>query len=235
MKKIIHRSESRGYHDYGWLKTRHSFSFSRYYNPERMNFGVLRVLNDDIVSGGAGFGTHPHDNMEIISIPLYGSMVHKDSTGQEMVIREGDVQIMSAGTGLYHSEYNHSGTEDLNFLQIWIIPKQRDIEPRYQQKDFPLSLRKNVLKTVISPDEGDGLWINQDAYLSLGQSDSDHTFTYSLKKPGNGLYIFVTEGGAVVGEDTLKRRDAMAISDLHSVQINTFPESEFLIIEIPVE
>ncbi len=234
MKKIIHRSDTRGYHDYGWLKTRHTFSFSRYFNPERMNFGVLRVLNDDIVTGGAGFDTHPHDNMEIVSIPLEGSMVHKDSTGHEMVIREGDVQIMSAGTGLYHSEYNHSDTEELNFLQIWIIPKKRNIDPRYDQKTFPLNDRKNSLKTVISPEEADALWINQDAYFSLGHGNAGQIFKYPIRKNGNGVYLFVIEGKVTLEGEVLERRDGMGLNDIDSIDIVTGEETLFLVIEVPM-
>ncbi len=234
MKKIVHRSDTRGYHDYGWLKTRHTFSFSRYFNPERMNFGVLRVLNDDIVIGGAGFDTHPHDNMEIVSIPLRGSMVHKDSTGREMVIREGDVQIMSAGTGLYHSEYNHSGSDDLNFLQIWVIPKKRNIDPRYDQKAFPLKDRMNKLKMMISPDQEETLWINQEAYFILGHSDHDQTFIYTIKKEGNGIYLFVIEGNAKVANEELQRRDGIGLTDTSSVEIEAAADSQFLIIEVPM-
>jgi len=234
LKKIIHRADTRGYHDYGWLKTRHTFSFSRYFNPERMNFGVLRVLNDDIVIGGAGFDTHPHDNMEIVSIPLKGSMVHKDSTGHEMVIREGDVQIMSAGTGLYHSEYNHSGTDDLNFLQIWIIPKKRNIDPRYEQKAFPSNDRKNGLKTVISPDQADTLWINQDAYFTLGHSNPGQVFTYSIRKKGNGVYLFVIEGKVTIEKEVLERRDGMGLTDIDKVDLIAAPDTRFLVIEVPL-
>ena len=199
-----------------------------------MNFGTLRVLNDDIVIGGAGFGTHPHSNMEIISIPLHGAMVHKDSTGHEKVINTGDVQIMSAGTGIDHSEYNFSGSENLNFLQIWIIPKKRDITPRYDQKTFPLKERKNILKTVVSPDGKDVLWINQDAYLTLGQSDQNHTFTYELNKKGNGVYIFVIEGNVKIQDDRLQRRDAIGLIDINQVLIESSSETEFLIIEVPM-
>jgi redox-sensitive bicupin YhaK (pirin superfamily) len=231
MKKIVHKSDSRGYHDYGWLKTRHTFSFSRYFNPERMSFGVLRVLNDDIVAGGSGFDTHPHDNMEIVSIPIEGTMVHKDSTGHEMVIREDDVQIMSAGSGLYHSEYNHSVSEELNFLQIWIIPKIRNIDPRYEQKTFQF---QNSLKTVISPDLPETLWINQDAYISLGQTEQDQQFHYSVRKDVNGLYFFVIEGKIMLENEVLERRDGMGLTDIQSVVIRTAPHSRFLLMEVPM-
>lgn len=231
MKKIVHKSDSRGYYDYGWLKTRHTFSFARYFNPERMNFGVLRVLNDDVVIGGAGFDTHPHDNMEIVSIPIKGSMVHKDSTGQKMVIREGDVQIMSAGKGVYHSEYNHSDINDLNFLQIWILPKKRDIDPRYEQKTMPV---KNNLITIISPDTKDTLWINQDAYFSLGHSEQGLQFHYSIRKNGNGIYLFVIEGKVTLENEVLERRDGMGLMDLQSVDFQTAPETRFLLMEVPM-
>jgi redox-sensitive bicupin YhaK (pirin superfamily) len=199
-----------------------------------MNFGVLRVLNDDIVTGGAGFDTHPHDNMEIISIPLQGSMVHKDSTGREMVIREGDVQIMSAGTGLYHSEYNHSGSDDLNFLQIWVIPKKRNINPRYDQRAFPLKDRMNKLKMVISPDQEETLWINQDAYFTLGHYDHDQNFSYTIKKEGNGIYLFVIGGNVKVANEELQRRDGIGLTETTSVEIKAAADSRFLIIEIPM-
>lgn len=234
MKKIIHRSDTRGYHDYGWLKTRHTFSFSRYFNPERMNFGVLRVLNDDIVIGGAGFDTHPHDNMEIVSIPLRGSMIHKDSTGQKMVIKEGDVQIMSAGTGLYHSEYNHSGSDDLNFLQIWVIPKKRNIDPRYGQKAFPLNDRINRLTMVIAPGQDDILWINQDAFFSLGHSVHDQIFSYTIKKEGNGVYLFVIEGKVIIEKEILQRRDGIGLTDGDQIEIKAASDTQFLIIDVPM-
>lgn len=235
MIKTIHRADSRGYQNYGWLKTRHSFSFSRYYNPERMNFGMLRVLNDDVVRGGTGFDTHPHNNMEIVSIPLFGAMVHKDSTGQEMVIREGDVQIMSAGSGLFHSEYNQSGTDDLSFLQVWVIPRIRDIEPKYQQKAFPLAERRNMLKTVIAPDNNGALWINQDAWFTLGHSDREQTFTYKINREGNGAYIFILEGKVQIDTEILERRDAIGISEAGEIEMDASPGTEFLVIEVPME
>jgi redox-sensitive bicupin YhaK (pirin superfamily) len=235
MKKVVHRSESRGYYDYGWLKTHHSFSFSKYYNPERMNFGVLRVLNDDIVIGGAGFDNHPHVNMEIVSIPLKGAMVHKDSTGQQMIIRENDVQIMTAGRGIYHSEYNYSDSEQLNFLQIWIHPKKRNIIPRYEQKAFPFENRENKLVTVISPDQSDTLWINQDAYLSLGHSDDNNTFVYHIRKQGNGLYVFVIEGKVILENEVLQRRDGMGLTDIQRVDIKATPDTRYLVMDIPLK
>lgn len=235
MKTVVHKSETRGYYDYGWLKTRHTFSFNRYYNPERMNFGALRVLNDDIVAGGEGFGTHPHDNMEIISIPIKGIMAHKDSTGHEQTIKPGEVQIMSAGTGLTHSEYNFSGDEDLNFLQIWIFPEKRNIKPRYDQKAFPVSGRNNSMLTVVGPEDNATLWINQKAWLSLGHRKEEGHLDYMIRKPGHGVYLFVIEGQVKTGEITLNRRDGAGIYDTDSLDIETAGNTEVVLIEVPME
>src|SRR6185436_11000069 len=192
MKSILHPAGERGHVSFGWLDSHHSFSFGHWYDPEKLHFGALRVLNDDIVKGGGGFGAHPHDNMEIVSIPLKGALAHKDSTGTDGIIRTGDVQIMSAGTGIRHSEYNASQHDDVNFLQVWIIPKQQNIKPRYEQKTFNPADRKNKWQVVVSPEkDASSVWINQDAVFSLAHIDS--AITYNNKFKGNGLYLFVLE------------------------------------------
>jgi quercetin 2,3-dioxygenase len=241
MKTIVHRSDSRGNADHGWLKSRHTFSFAEYHDPERMRFGLLRVLNDDHVEAGMGFGTHPHDNMEIISIPLKGALAHKDSTGNEHVINTGDVQIMSAGSGLYHSEYNASKKDEVNFLQIWVFPKERDIEPRYEQKTFDAAERKNKFQTVVSPEKDNigrnngALWINQDSYFSLANLDKGTAVTYNVKHKGNGLYIFVLEGSVEAAGEKLDRRDAAGVEETDSVEITAKENSELLLIEVPMK
>jgi redox-sensitive bicupin YhaK (pirin superfamily) len=236
MKTIVHRSDSRGNADHGWLKSRHTFSFAEYQDSERVRFGLLRVLNDDHVEAGMGFGTHPHDNMEIISIPLKGALAHKDSTGNEHVINTGDVQIMSAGSGLYHSEYNASKKDEVNFLQIWVFPKERDIEPRYEQKAFDTAGRKNKFQTVVSPEKNSGtVWINQDAYFSLANLDKDVNVNYGIKHNGNGVYIFVLEGAIEVAGEKLEKRDAIGIEETDSIDIKAGENSEILVIEVPMK
>lgn len=234
IKKIIHRANSRGTAFFGWLHSRHTFSFGRYYDPERIHFGALRVLNDDIVEGGMGFGTHPHDNMEIVSIPLAGDLEHKDSTGNTEVIKTGDVQIMSAGYGLTHSEYNHSKKNKVNFLQIWILPKVQDIEPRYQQITFDTAQRKNKLQTVVAPDDQSALWINQDAWFTLTDLDAGQSVTYDFHKPDSGLYAFVIEGEAITLGENLKKRDAIGITGADSVNFTAQQNSSLLLIEVPM-
>ncbi len=236
MKTTVHKAESRGHADHGWLNSHHTFSFANYHNPERVRFGLLRVLNDDIVQPGEGFGTHPHDNMEIISIPLKGALAHKDSTGSEHVINTGDVQIMSAGSGLYHSEYNASKKDEVNFLQIWIFPKERDIEPRYDQKTYDAAERKNKFQLVVSPEKsGDALWINQDAYFSLVNLDKGKNVKYDIKQKGNGVYIFVLEGSISAAGDNLSKRDGLGIEDVSEVEITAIEDSELLLMEIPMK
>lgn len=236
MKTVLHKADSRGLADHGWLKSNHTFSFARYYNPERMSFGLLRVLNDDVVAPGMGFGTHPHDNMEIISIPLSGALRHKDSTGNEFPIRTNDVQIMSAGSGLTHSEMNHSAKEAVNFLQLWILPKEKNITPRYEQKTFSPEERRNDLVTVVAPDDPEAVWINQDAYLSLATLDQGVTLPYQPKKPGNGTYVFVLDGELDVAGTHLGKRDAIGISDFDSVSLKaTSPKAEVLVIDVPMK
>src|SRR4030095_5854803 len=236
MKTTIYRSNSRGYADHGWLKSYHTFSFAGYHNPERVRFGLLRVLNDDVVQPGEGFGAHPHDNMEIISIPFSGALAHKDSEGNEHVINTGDVQIMSAGSGLYHSEYNASKKEPVNFLQIWVFPKIRDIQPRYDQKTFDSKDRINILQTVVSPEKNNSaLWINQDAYFSLGSLEKNATVKYNIQHKENGLYIFVLNGSVETYGEKLDKRDALGLEDLESIDIKANENSEVLLIEVPMK
>ena len=230
---ILHKSESRGLVDHGWLISRHTFSFGAYHDPDRMNFGALRVLNDDIVKPGKGFGTHPHDNMEIISIPISGSLAHKDSTGREKEIKTGEVQIMSAGTGIYHSEYNFSDKSDVNFLQIWVLPKEQNIAPRYDQKDFSKHLEKNELITVVSPVNEQALWINQDAEFSLGNLTAGSSLTYNLKFSGNGVYAFLIHGKLKLNETVLNKRDAVGLFDETNISFDILQDSTLLLIEVP--
>lgn len=233
---IIHRATTRGHADHGWLNTHHTFSFAQYYNPERMNFGVLRVLNDDIVAEGKGFGTHPHDNMEIISIPLAGDLEHKDSMGNVQVIRENDVQVMSAGSGITHSEYNRNSDKQVNFLQIWVFPNKRNVKPRYDQLSFPKADRHNQLQQILSPNADDeGVWIHQDAWFYLGSFDSTFSSSYALKKPGNGIYLFVLEGSIQMGDTVLNRRDGMGVWDTPSIQFQSLEKTEILVMEVPMQ
>lgn len=235
MKTTIHKAETRGKVSFGWLKSNHSFSFGHYHNPERMSFGMLRVLNDDIVEGGAGFPAHPHNNMEIVSIPLAGSLAHKDSTGTEKAINTGEVQIMSAGSGITHSEYNHSKTDEVNFLQVWVIPKERNIDPRYDQKFFSSEERKNSSQTVVAPNDEKALWINQDAWFSLADIDQDKNVNYLLKKEGNGVYVFVIDGNIEIGGNLLGKRDAIGVSETDSIDISAKEDAKLLLIEVPMK
>lgn len=234
--KVIHRAETRGHANHGWLDSHHTFSFAHYYDPERMGFGLLRVLNDDVVTGGMGFGTHPHDNMEIVSIPLSGSLAHRDSTGTQEVIKTNEVQIMSAGSGLTHSEFNASKTDPVNFLQIWVFPNKRDINPRYEQKAYKPEDRQNKLQTVIAPDKQDGtLWINQDAWFTLGTLKRGFAQDYALHKQGNGVYAFVIEGEVEIEGEKLGKRDGMGINDADSISIKASGDAELLLIEVPMK
>lgn len=242
MKTKIQRANERGKADFGWLNSHHSFSFGHFYDPQKMHFGALRVLNDDIVKGGQGFGAHAHDNMEIVSIPLKGSLAHKDSTGTDGIINTGDVQIMSAGSGIKHSEFNASKTEEVNFLQLWVIPKMENIKPRYEQKTFTVEDRNNKWQIVVSPDEKDGgVWINQDAVFSLAHAEKDTALIYKNKFSGNGVYLFVLEGEVEVnlptghaGGETLQKRDAREISDTDEFEINISEDADILAIEVPM-
>lgn len=236
MISSVHRAETRGVGEHGWLQSRHTFSFAEYHDPERMGFGALRVLNDDIVAPGAGFGRHAHANMEIVSVPLAGALRHNDSTGSTQLIRQGEVQIMSAGTGIAHSEYNASDTEPVNFLQIWVMPKQRDIEPRYGQQEFPAAARENGFQTVVAPDADDGaVWINQDAWFSLANFNAGNGGSYRLNRDGNGVYLFVIEGAVTIADERLERRDGMGITESDSIDIQAGADCQLLIIEVPLD
>jgi len=235
MKKVIHKANTRGHANHGWLDSNFSFSFANYYNPERMNFGALRVLNDDMIKGGMGFGTHPHDNMEIISIPLEGDLEHKDSMGNVAVIKEGDIQVMSAGTGIYHSEYNKNPGQDGKFLQIWIIPRERNVEPRYDQISIKDVAEENKFYQILSPNPNDqGVWIHQDAWFSMGEFDKETDLSYSLNKSGNGVYVFVINGNVEVENEQLSTRDAIGIWDTDEINFKATPEAKLLLMEVPM-
>lgn len=232
---ILHRADTRGDANHGWLHSKHTFSFAGYRNPERMHFGALRVLNDDIVAPGMGFGTHPHDNMEIISIPLEGDLEHKDSMGNVAVIREGEVQVMSAGTGIAHSEYNKNNDKPVKFLQIWLFPRERNVTPRYDQISIRNLETKNQFYQVLSPNlEDQGVWIHQDAWFHIGKFDQHATTTYQLKKEGNGMYFFILEGKVEVAGQSLSDRDGFGIWDTNLVALHAQTDSRVLLMEVPM-
>lgn len=236
MKTIIHRASTRGFADHGWLKSYHTFSFAGYQNPERIRFGALRVLNDDYVAAGEGFGTHPHDNMEIISIPLEGDLLHKDSMGNVAIIKQGEIQVMSAGSGVTHSEFNKNSDKPVKFLQIWVFPNKSNVKPRYDQISLKKADRHNKLQQIVSPNPDDeGTWIHQDAWFHLGTLNKGITFEYKLKKVGNGVYIFVLNGDVKVAETELSDRDGMGIwsADNFSI-ISNSDNSELLLMEVPM-
>jgi redox-sensitive bicupin YhaK (pirin superfamily) len=234
MKIILHKAADRGHVNMGWLDSHHSFSFGHYDDESKIHFGALRVLNDDIVNGGGGFGKHPHDNMEIISIPVTGDLEHTDSTGTQAVIKQFDVQIMSAGTGIQHSEKNHNAKEAVNFLQIWIFPKQKNIKPRYDQKTFNSENRKNKLELVVAPDDENAIWINQDAWLSLGNFSKGFKTDYVLHKANNGVYVFVLEGSVKIGDQVLNKKDALGIWETGNIEIITESDAKVLLIDVPM-
>ncbi len=235
MKKVIHPSHERGYANHGWLNAHHSFSFASWYHPDKIHFGALRVLNDDEIAAGMGFGTHPHDNMEIVTIPLSGAIAHKDSMGHSGIIKAGDVQIMSAGTGVHHSEFNASKTEVLNLFQIWVFPKVRNIVPRYEQKSFSPVGNENAFTTLVSPTkEGESLWINQDASFSMGTFDENTTVEYRIKHPGNGAFILVVEGAVSIENEILSQRDAIGVWETESVEIKINKKAKILVVEVPM-
>ena len=233
---VIHKADSRGKADHGWLVSNHTFSFANYHNPERMHFGVLRVLNDDRVDAGMGFGRHPHDNMEIISIPLEGDLKHQDSMGNTAVIKKGDIQVMSAGTGIFHSEYNNSSENLTKFLQIWVYPNKKNVSPRYDQITLNEADRHNKLQQIISPNQDDeGVWIHQDAWFHLGNFDKDFNTTYNLKKAGNGIYAFVLKGDFTIGNIALNQRDGLGIWDTSAIDIKANSEdAQILLMEVPM-
>lgn len=236
MKTVFHKADSRGYANHGWLEARHSFSFAGYYDPERVHFGALRVLNDDKIAGGMGFGTHPHDNMEIITIPLEGALAHKDNMGNGTTIQSGDIQVMSAGTGIQHSEFNGNEDLDCRLLQIWVFPNKRGVTPRYQQITLDQQQLENNLQQILSPSEADaGVWIHQDAWFHLGQFEAGKSFNYNLKKKGNGVYIFLIDGELQAAEKLLGKRDALGVWDTNTIQFETKQTSRVLLMEVPME
>lgn len=237
MNAVYHKAGDRGHADYGWLETYHTFSFADYYNPHSMNFGVLRVLNDDTVQGGMGFGRHSHSNMEIVSIPLSGALVHNDSMGNEGTIRKGEVQVMSAGTGIVHSEKNASKNETVRFLQIWVIPNKENVTPRYDQISVSDNAKHNDFQQIVSPNKDDeGVWVHQDAWFSLANFDKGVVKNYTVQKEGNGVYIFVIEGAAKIGAQILlNSRDGVGLSNLTSFELEALENSEILIMDVPLE
>jgi hypothetical protein len=232
---ILHKADTRGKADHGWLMSYHTFSFANYYNPDRMHFGALRVLNDDRVNAGMGFGTHPHDNMEIISIPLEGDLEHKDSMGNVTVIRNGDVQVMSAGTGITHSEYNKNQDSLVKFLQIWVFPNKRNVTPRYDQITLKAEDRHNKLQQIVSPNANDeGAWIHQDAWFHLSKMDAGKKLNYTLKKKGNGLYAFVLSGDLKLNGQLLNTRDGFGIWNTETFELEAISGTEVLLMEVPM-
>ena len=235
MKTVFHTSDSRGHANHGWLDARYSFSFAGWFNPERIQFGALRVLNDDIIHGGMGFGTHPHDNMEIVTIPLKGDLEHKDSMGNSAVIREGDIQVMSAGTGVHHSEYNKNPDKEINLFQLWIFPNQRDVEPRYDQIPIRTFHQKNAFFQILSPiAEDQGLWIHQNAWMHMLDADAQTSHTYTIKNPGNGVYVMVIEGQIAWNDQVLNRRDAMGVWDTNDFEILVLEDAQVLLVDVPM-
>ena len=234
---VLHKAATRGHANHGWLDTHHTFSFANYYDPERMHFGALRVLNDDTVAAGRGFGTHPHDNMEIISIPLEGDLEHKDSMGNTQMIRRGDIQVLSAGSGITHSESNLNADQLTRFLQIWVFPNKRNVAPRYDQLTLNPTERRNRLQQVLSPDpHDDGVWIHQDAWFHLGSFDAGKNAAYDLKRKGNGVYVFMLEGSAVVNDQVLERRDGLGIWDVDRLELTAGNNgAEVLMMEVPMQ
>ena len=238
MKTKLFEANSRGNADHGWLKANFSFSFGNYYNPERVQFGMLRVLNDDTIAGGTGFGTHPHANMEIITIPLEGGLKHRDSMGNEGVIRFGEVQVMSAGTGIQHSEMNASQNDLAKTLQLWVFPDKEDVTPRYDQKSFDIENQINKFVTIVSPKEkndGNALWVYQQTFFNLGIFEKDTSITYKVNIPENGVYLFLIEGEIEVDNQILKTRDAIGIIDFEQFEIKINSKSKILLIEVPMK
>ena len=231
---VFHPAADRGHADHGWLDTHHSFSFAGWHDPKKMHFGALRVLNDDDVAGGGGFGTHPHDNMEIVTIPTLGALEHKDSMGNSSVIRTGDVQAMTAGTGIRHSEFNHSAEEAVRFFQVWVYPNQRDLTPRYDQKRYDVGAPDDGFTTLVTPDGSSGVRIHQNAWFNLGNFSAGHEAEYALHGQGQGVYVMVVEGEAEILGQTLGRRDAIGVWDTGSLNIRATQSCELLLIEVPM-
>lgn len=237
MKSVFYKADTRGHANHGWLLSKHTFSFANYFNRERMNFGLLRVVNDDRVAGGEGFGTHPHDNMEIVSIPLNGDLEHMDSMGNRFIIRSGEVQVMSAGTGITHSEYNANEFKPVEFFQIWVFPREKRLKPRYEQKEFDFNENRNQLTTVVSPDSVDGsLWVYQDVWFNIGLFDKDKSTNYKVRKEGNGTFIMAIEGEFEINGEKLERRDAIGIWENDAVDIKALTDdAKLLIIDVPMD
>jgi redox-sensitive bicupin YhaK (pirin superfamily) len=236
LNSVLHKAETRGDANHGWLHSRHTFSFADYYDPERVHFGVLRVLNDDTVEAGMGFGTHPHDNMEIISIPLEGDLEHKDSMGTVSIIKHSDVQVMSAGTGITHSEYNKNKDRRVKFLQIWVIPNKRNVKPRYDQITLNVADRHNKFQQILSPNPDDeGVWIYQNAWFHLGHFDKGFVADYEIKAKGNGVYVFVLSGNITINDQKLNSRDGFGIWDVERFSVKADSEAEFLLMEVPMK
>jgi hypothetical protein len=238
MKTELHPAKERGHANHGWLDTWHNFSFATYFNPAREKFGCLRVLNDDTVAGGTGFDLHPHNNMEIVTIVLDGALEHRDSLGNIQVINPGEVQVMSAGTGLYHAEYNHSANEAVKFFQLWIFPREKGLKPRYDQKLFDTQQLRNMPVMLVTPDnrqQAGALWIHQDAFISTIALEKGHEFNYLLNIQGNGVFVMNVEGEAAVETNVLQRRDAIAISQTDTFRVTAGETSKLLFIEIPMQ
>jgi redox-sensitive bicupin YhaK (pirin superfamily) len=236
MDKVIHRAESRGHANHGWLDTRHTFSFANYHNPERMHFGALRVLNDDRIAGGSGFGRHPHNNMEIISIPIAGALEHKDSMGNSGVINEGEIQVMSAGSGVYHSEYNHHAHEEAKFLQIWVFPKKQNVEPRYDQLKIAEILKPDTFSQILSPSPDDqGVWIHQDAWFHIGDFSAGKSAEYRLKGENSGVYAFLISGEGEINGEKIGKRDGIGIWNTHKIDFIASEDSRVLLMEVPMQ
>jgi quercetin 2,3-dioxygenase len=234
---VFHKADTRGHEDHGWLNTYHNFSFGDYYERDRLQFGTLRVLNDDTVAAGTGFGRHPHNNMEIISIPLAGELEHKDSMNSTQVIKTGDIQVMSAGTGIFHSEYNRDKNKEVKFLQIWVYPNKLDVQPRYDQVTLDPSKRINKLQQIVSPNSKDeGVWIYQDAWFHLGKIQNSHNVSYQIKRKGNGVFCFLLNGEMKVHNNLLQKRDAIGLWDLDSIDlVSLSDDSEILVMDVPMK
>lgn len=236
MKSVLHKAATRGHANHGWLDSHHTFSFANYHNPERMHFGVLRVLNDDVVAGGRGFGRHPHDNMEIISIPLEGDLEHKDSMNNKTVIKQGDVQVMSAGTGVFHSEYNKNENQPVKFLQIWMFPNKRNVEPRYDQITLDTDQLDNQLHQILSPSENDaGVWVHQNAWFHMGNLEKGKEASYQVKAKGNGVYAFVLSGDVTIDGQALNARDGYGLWDIDQICITADSDAKILLMDVPMQ
>ena len=232
---VLHKANTRGSQDHGWLKVNHTFSFANYHNPNRMHFGVIRVLNDDSIAGGKGFGTHPHDNMEIITIPLEGALAHKDNMGNGTIIKKGDVQVMSAGTGITHSEFNSNDDHAVKVLQIWLFPNKKNVTPRYDQLSLEDIEVKNEFYQILSPNKNDqGVWIHQNSWFSMAEFDIHKEVNYNLKSTSNGIYVFIIEGQAQVGKELLEKRDGFGIWNIENINIFASKGAKILLMEVPM-